>query len=127
MAQTPAGSDRFDYVIVGAGSAGRVLANRLSANANVTVAVVEAGPRDRSPNIKIPPAFPKLFHTKYDWDLSTCSQPELKARTGRGAGRGGGSPRLRGRLVVAERAHMGPRRARRLRRLGRGRTRLVVR
>jgi choline dehydrogenase len=80
MTQTSAGSDRFDYVIIGAGSAGCVLANRLSANANVTVAVVEAGPRDRSPNIKIPPAFPKLFHTKYDWDLSTSSQPELKAR-----------------------------------------------
>jgi choline dehydrogenase len=73
-------SEQFDYVIVGAGSAGCVLANRLSADPTVTVAIVEAGPRDRSPNIKIPPAFPKLFHTKYDWDLSTTSQPELKAR-----------------------------------------------
>ncbi|MGH3493624.1 MAG: GMC family oxidoreductase [Sciscionella sp.] len=70
----------YDYVIVGAGSAGCVLANRLSADPGVTVAVVEAGPRDRSPNIKLPPAFPKLFHTKYDWDLYTTSQPELKAR-----------------------------------------------
>jgi choline dehydrogenase len=73
-------SEQFDYVIVGAGSAGCVLANRLSADPTVSVALVEAGPRDRSPNIKIPPAFPKLFHTKYDWDLSTTSQPELKAR-----------------------------------------------
>ena len=72
--------DTFDYVIVGAGSAGCVLANRLGADPAVTVAVIEAGPRDRSPNIKIPPAFPKLFHTKYDWDLFTTSQPELKAR-----------------------------------------------
>jgi choline dehydrogenase len=73
-------ADQFDYVIVGAGSAGCVLANRLSADPAVRVAVVEAGPRDRSPNIRIPPAFPKLFHTKYDWGLSTTSQPELKAR-----------------------------------------------
>jgi choline dehydrogenase-like flavoprotein len=70
----------FDYVIVGAGSAGCVLANRLSADPAVSVALVEAGPKDRSPNIKLPPAFPKLFHTKYDWDLFTASQPELKAR-----------------------------------------------
>jgi choline dehydrogenase len=73
-------SDEFDYVIVGAGSAGCVLANRLSSDPSVRVAIVEAGPRDRSPNIRIPPAFPKLFNTKYDWALSTVSQPELKAR-----------------------------------------------
>lgn len=72
--------EQFDYVIVGAGSAGCVLANRLSNDPAVRVALVEAGPRDRSPNIKLPPAFPKLFHTKYDWDLFTTSQPELKAR-----------------------------------------------
>jgi choline dehydrogenase len=72
--------ERFDYVIVGAGSAGCVLANRLSADPNVSVALLEAGPPDRSPNIKIPPAFPKLFHSKYDWDLNTTAQPELKGR-----------------------------------------------
>jgi choline dehydrogenase len=71
---------QFDYVIVGAGSAGCVLAARLSEDPSVSVAIVEAGPRDRSLNIKIPPAFPKLFHTKYDWKLHTTSQPELKAR-----------------------------------------------
>ncbi len=73
-------ADRFDYLVVGAGSAGCVLANRLSADPSVQVAIIEAGPRDRSMNIRIPPAFPKLFHTKYDWGLSTSSQPELKAR-----------------------------------------------
>jgi choline dehydrogenase len=73
-------TDQFDYVIVGAGSAGCVLANRLSQDPSVTVAIVEAGPRDRSLNMRIPPAFPKLFHTKYDWDLATAAQPELKAR-----------------------------------------------
>ncbi len=73
-------TDVFDYVIVGAGSAGCVLANRLSSDPGVTVALVEAGPRDRKLEIKLPAAFPKLFHTKYDWDLSTTAQPELKAR-----------------------------------------------
>jgi choline dehydrogenase len=73
-------ADEFDYVIVGAGSTGCVLANRLSSDPSLRVAIVEAGPRDRSLNIRIPPAFPKLFNTKYDWGLSTVSQPELKAR-----------------------------------------------
>jgi choline dehydrogenase-like flavoprotein len=44
-----------------------VLANRLSADPSVQVALIEAGPRDRSLNIRIPPAFPRLFHAKYDW------------------------------------------------------------
>jgi choline dehydrogenase len=73
-------SDRFDYIVVGAGSAGCVLAHRLSSDPAVQVALIEAGPPDRSLNIRIPPAFPKLFHTKYDWNLSTTAQPELKGR-----------------------------------------------
>jgi choline dehydrogenase len=73
-------ADQFDYVIVGAGSAGCVLANRLTSDPSVRVAIVEAGPRDRKLEIKLPAAFPKLFHTAYDWDLHTVSQPELKAR-----------------------------------------------
>jgi choline dehydrogenase len=52
--------DSFDYVIVGAGSAGCVLANRLSEDA--TVCVLEAGPRDWHPYIHIPAGFIKLFH-----------------------------------------------------------------
>ncbi len=73
------GSDSFDFVIVGAGSAGCVL-DRLSADPATRVALLEAGPRDRKLEIKLPAAFPKLFHTKHDWDLVTTSQPELKAR-----------------------------------------------
>jgi choline dehydrogenase len=73
-------TDSFDYVVVGAGSAGCVLANRLSADPAVRVALLEAGPRDRKLEIKLPAAFPKLFHTEYDWDLSTVAQPELKGR-----------------------------------------------
>jgi choline dehydrogenase len=60
--------DTFDYVIVGAGTAGCILANRLSADANVTVCVLEAGPRDWHPYIHIPAGFIKLFHMpKFNW------------------------------------------------------------
>ena len=54
--------DSFDYVIVGAGSAGCVLANRLTEDADVTVCVLEAGPRDWHPYIHIPAGFIKTFH-----------------------------------------------------------------
>jgi choline dehydrogenase len=54
--------DTFDYVIVGAGTAGCILANRLSADEGVTVCVLEAGPRDWHPYIHIPAGFIKLFH-----------------------------------------------------------------
>ncbi|MDT4958099.1 MAG: choline dehydrogenase [Pseudonocardiales bacterium] len=73
-------ADQYDYVIVGAGSAGCVLANRLTADPNVRVALLEAGGRDRKLEIKIPAAFPKLFHTAYDWDLFTKEQKALDGR-----------------------------------------------
>jgi len=52
----------FDYVIVGAGSAGSVLANRLTADGKTTVCVLEAGPRDWHPYIHIPAGFIKTYH-----------------------------------------------------------------
>ena len=63
-----------DYVIVGAGSAGCVLANRLSADPSVTVALIEAGGPDKKQEIHIPAAFSKLFKTPYDWDFQTTPQ-----------------------------------------------------
>ncbi|WP_409060794.1 GMC family oxidoreductase [Streptomyces sp. SYP-A7185] len=70
----------YDYVIVGAGSAGCVLAARLSEDPAVRVALVESGPRDRKPEIRIPAAFPKLFKTPYDWNYTTAKQPALDGR-----------------------------------------------
>ncbi len=83
-----------DYVIVGAGSAGCVLANRLSEDPATRVLLIEAGGRDRSPNIKIPAAFGKQFHTKLDWDYWTEPEPHLDGRSlyiPRGRGLGGSS------------------------------------
>jgi len=70
----------YDYVIVGAGSAGCVLANRLSADPNVTVALIEAGGPDRKREIHIPAAFSKLFKTPFDWAFETQPQKFLDDR-----------------------------------------------
>ena len=64
-----------DYVIVGAGSAGCVLANRLTEDPSVRVLLIEAGGEDRSLNIKIPAAFANQFHTELDWDFATEPEP----------------------------------------------------
>ena len=79
--------ETFDYVIVGAGSAGCVLANRLSADPKVSVCILEAGPPDRSPWIHIPAGFIKTF---YNDRLNWCYAQEPGAWT---AGRRIYSPR----------------------------------
>ena len=70
----------FDYIIVGAGSAGCVLANRLSADAQTRVLLIEAGGRDWRPEIKIPAAFSHLFKTTVDWNYETVPQEHLGGR-----------------------------------------------
>ncbi|MBL6278337.1 GMC family oxidoreductase N-terminal domain-containing protein [Micromonospora fiedleri] len=84
----------YDYVVVGAGSAGCIIAARLTEDPDVTVCLIEAGPEDSAPNIKVPAAFSKLFRTEYDWDYSTHDEPALAGRRvylPRGRGLGGSS------------------------------------
>ena len=60
---------------VGAGSAGCVLANRLSENKHVTVLLLEAGPDDRKyPNVSVPGFAESLYHTEIDWEYFTEPQ-----------------------------------------------------
>ncbi|MBB5085237.1 GMC family oxidoreductase [Nonomuraea endophytica] len=70
----------YDYVVVGAGSAGCVLANRLSADPGVTVALVEAGGQDDKLEIRMPAGFKALFKTEYDWNYTTTKQAEMAGR-----------------------------------------------
>ena len=71
---------RFDYVVVGAGSAGCVMASRLTEAGSASVALIEAGGADRQQEIHIPAAFSKLFKTSCDWAYFTEKQKELQDR-----------------------------------------------
>ena len=70
----------YDYVIVGAGAAGCAVANRLSADPNTTVLLLEAGGKDWSPLVHMPVGFTKLSGPRYNWEFSTVPQPELNNR-----------------------------------------------
>ncbi|WP_280214788.1 GMC family oxidoreductase [Nocardia cyriacigeorgica] len=69
-----------DYVVVGTGSSGAVVAARLSERSSDTVIALEAGPEDKNQAIHIPAAFSKLFQTDLDWNYLTTPQPELGDR-----------------------------------------------
>ncbi len=72
----------YDYVIVGAGSAGCVLANRLSADPAARVLLLEAGPRDWHPFIHMPAGLAKLVGMKgVNWNYDTAPEPQLDGRT----------------------------------------------
>ena len=71
----------FDYIIIGAGSAGCVLANRLSSNPDHRVLLLEAGPRDWHPFIHMPAGLAKLVGRKgVNWDYNTEPEPALNNR-----------------------------------------------
>jgi choline dehydrogenase len=95
MASPPA-AEAFDYVIIGAGSAGCALAARLSEDASVRVALLEAGPRDSSLLIRMPAGAGKLIPNKsaQNWGFETAPQANLENRRlwwPRGRGWGGSS------------------------------------
>lgn len=69
-----------DYVVIGTGSAGAVVANRLSTDPATSVIVLEAGPEDTNKFIHIPAAFSKLFRSEVDWDYRTEPQRGLGGR-----------------------------------------------
>ncbi|OCK80451.1 GMC oxidoreductase [Lepidopterella palustris CBS 459.81] len=71
----------FDYLVVGGGTAGLVVAARLSENENITVGVLEAGPASfLDPIINVPGRFGESLGTKYDWQFETTPQPGLNGR-----------------------------------------------
>ncbi|MEZ6023936.1 MAG: choline dehydrogenase [Hyphomonadaceae bacterium] len=88
--------DRFDYVIVGAGSAGCVLANRLTEDPDVTVAIIEAGGKNNSVLVNMPAGAGNLISTpgQFNWGFETTPQAHLDGRRlyqPRGRGWGGSS------------------------------------
>ena len=88
--------DRFDFIIIGGGSAGCVLARRLIDTGEVSVLLLEAGPDDRHPLLRIPAGFTQLTGTRYTWGYETAPQAGLagkrvwypQARAGRRASAG---------------------------------------
>lgn len=83
-----------DFVIVGAGTAGCVLASRLSDNGVTKVTLIEAGAPPTSPAVTIPAAFAQLFKTDHDWNFATTPQTAAGGRvvyTPRGKMLGGSS------------------------------------
>ncbi|MEO5677835.1 MAG: choline dehydrogenase [Usitatibacter sp.] len=73
--------ESFDYIVVGAGSAGCVLANRLTESGRHRVLLLEAGPEDRYPWIHIPIGYAKtMFHPRYNWGFHTEPEPHMDGR-----------------------------------------------
>jgi len=100
--------DAYDFIIIGAGSAGCVLANRLSANARYRVALLEAGPRDNSLWVHLPIGYGKtMWDAKMNWRFYTEPEPNMDGRQiywprGRVLG---GSSAINGLIVIRGQPH----------------------
>lgn len=87
--------DEYDHIVIGAGSAGCVLANRLSADPKRTVLVIEAGGPDRHPLVQLPMLMGKLMHSRLYTGTTKRSLSRnwtTDAFTGRAARRSAGPP-----------------------------------
>ncbi|GIL70388.1 hypothetical protein Vretimale_3577 [Volvox reticuliferus] len=74
-------TEKFDYIVVGGGTAGCILANKLSADGSKKVLVLEAGPSGDAMEVAVPAGIARLFaHPVLDWGLSSVTQPQLVAR-----------------------------------------------
>src|SRR3569623_961681 len=74
-------SGEFDYIIIGAVAAGCVVANRLTEDPNVTVCLLEAGPRDRHPLIHVPAGFIRMIpHPMYNPMYAAKADPSVGGR-----------------------------------------------
>jgi choline dehydrogenase len=72
--------NRYDYIVIGAGSAGCVVANRLTADPETTVLLLEAGNPDTKPEIQIPLECTHLPGTEVDWGYFSEPEPYLNNR-----------------------------------------------
>ncbi|HEX4892664.1 MAG TPA: GMC family oxidoreductase N-terminal domain-containing protein, partial [Hyphomicrobiaceae bacterium] len=73
--------ETFDFIVSGAGSAGAVVAARLSEDGRYRVLLLEAGPPDRSPWIHIPLGFAKTYvDARVNWKFESAPQPQLNNR-----------------------------------------------
>ncbi|TKY86589.1 hypothetical protein EX895_004738 [Sporisorium graminicola] len=79
-ASQPDNTKTYDFVIVGGGTAGCVLASRLTQDSSVSVLLIEAGPTDNVLPTKAPLLFNKLFKTERDWDYTTTPQSHVDSR-----------------------------------------------
>lgn len=71
---------QYDYIAIGAGSAGCVVANRLTEDPETTVLLLEAGNPDTKPEIQTPGAWTSLLGTEVDWAYFTEPEPYLNGR-----------------------------------------------